>query len=114
MYISFYTNIYFLLQLLEPNVVIRVREVDQSLVESILSAASSKYKDLTGKDIVLKVDTESYLPPDVTGGIELQAHKGRIKITNTLEARLELIAQQLIPEIRSALFGKNPNRKFVD
>lgn len=39
---------------------------------------------------------------------------GRIKINNTLESRLELIAQQLVPEIRSALFGSNPNRKFTD
>lgn len=39
---------------------------------------------------------------------------GRIKISNTLETRLELIAQQLIPEIRTALFGINSNRKFND
>lgn len=39
---------------------------------------------------------------------------GRIKISNTLESRLELIAQQLVPEIRTALFGRNPNRKFTD
>lgn len=39
---------------------------------------------------------------------------GRIKVSNTLETRLELIAQQLVPDIRSALFGSNPNRKFDD
>lgn len=36
------------------------------------------------------------------------------QISNTLESRLELIAQQLLPEIRTALFGRNPNRKFTD
>lgn len=36
------------------------------------------------------------------------------QISNTLESRLELIAQQLIPEIRNALFGRNINRKFTD
>jgi Archaeal/vacuolar-type H+-ATPase subunit E len=95
-------------------VIIRVREVDQSIVEGILDVAAAKYKDATGKEVILKVDTETFLPPDITGGVELQAQKGRIKISNTLEARLDLIAQQLVPEVRAALFGRNPNRKFAD
>jgi len=103
-----------LLQLLETNVLVRVREADQKIVESILDAVAAKYKDTTGKEVIMKVDTESFLPPDITGGVELQAQKGRIKIANTLEARLDLIAQQLVPEIRGALFGRNPNRKFAD
>lgn len=36
------------------------------------------------------------------------------QVPNTLESRLELISQQLVPEIRQALFGRNPNRKFTD
>lgn len=103
-----------LLQLLETNVLVRVREADQKIVESILDSVAAKYKDTTGKEVIMKVDTESFLPPDITGGVELQAQKGRIKIANTLEARLDLIAQQLVPEIRGALFGRNPNRKFAD
>lgn len=75
---------------------------------------AAKYKDATGKDILLKIDSENSLPTDTTGGIELVAHQGRIRINNTLEARLELIAQQLVPEIRTALFGRNVNRRFTD
>jgi len=103
-----------LLQLLEASVLVRVREADQSIVDGILDVAAAKYKDITGKEVILKVDTESFLPADMTGGVELQAQKGRIKISNTLEARLDLIAQQLVPEVRGALFGRNPNRKFAD
>ncbi|XP_066999037.1 V-type proton ATPase subunit E [Anabrus simplex] len=103
-----------LYQLLEPSVNIRVREADKSAVQGILSSIADEYKKATGKDINLKVDTESYLSAETTGGVELQAQKGRIKIVNTMEARLDLIAQQLVPEIRSALFGRNPNRKFAD
>lgn len=36
------------------------------------------------------------------------------QVPNTLESRLELISQQLVPEIRNALFGRNVNRKFTD
>jgi V-type H+-transporting ATPase subunit E len=83
-------------------------------VEGLLHGVAAKYKDATGKEVNVKVDTENFLSPDITGGVELQAQKGRIKISNTLEARLDLIAQQLVPEIRGALFGRNPNRKFAD
>ena len=48
------------------------------------------------------------------GGVELTAAKGKIKCVNTLEGRLELISNQLLPSIRVALFGRNPNRQFDD
>lgn len=100
--------------MLEANVVIRIREKDQALVESILEDVSAQYKKISGKDINIKIDPDTFLPADTCGGIDLLAQKGKIKINNTLESRLELIASQLIPEIRIALFGRNPNRKFND
>lgn len=103
-----------LLQLLEPSVTLRVREVDVNLVESLIPSMTDQYKEMSGKDLLIKVDKETYLPVDTCGGIELVAQRGRIKIPNTLESRLDLIAQQLIPEIRNALFGRNLNRKFTD
>lgn len=83
-------------------------------MENILPIVEKKYKDACGADVNLKIEPDSYLPRDTTGGVELWAKGGRIKINNTLEARLDLIAEQLIPEIRNALFGRNVNRKFTD
>ncbi|XP_020290244.1 V-type proton ATPase subunit E [Pseudomyrmex gracilis] len=103
-----------LYQLTESNVTLRVRQVDLAIVESILSGVQQTYKQKTKKDVTLKIDSDNFLPGESCGGVELLAARGRIKISNTLETRLELIAQQLIPEIRSALFGSNPNRKFND
>lgn len=103
-----------LFQLIEPTVSLRVRQEDKKLVESLLGRAAADYKDKIKKDVQLKVDAEHNLPADACGGVELVAARGRIKINNTLESRLELIAQQLLPEIRTALFGRNPNRKFTD
>lgn len=100
--------------MLESNVVIRIREKDQPLVQSMLEDLASEYKTTSGKEITLKIDNEGYLPPETCGGIDLYAQRGRIKINNTLESRLELISSQLIPQIRIALFGRNPNRKFDD
>ncbi|XP_050354548.1 V-type proton ATPase subunit E [Nymphalis io] len=103
-----------LFQLVEPAVTIRVRQADKSLVESLFGRVQQDYKAKIKKDIQLKVDPDHYLSADTCGGVELIAAKGRIKICNTLESRLELIAQQLLPEIRTALFGRNPNRRFTD
>ncbi|KAL1138779.1 hypothetical protein AAG570_008841 [Ranatra chinensis] len=103
-----------ILQLLEPSVTLRTREIDQELVRDVLPAVITRYKEMTGKEISLRVDPENFLPNDTCGGVELLAHGGRIKINNTLESRLDLIAQQLVPQVRTALFGRNPNRKFTD
>lgn len=99
---------------METQVTIKVREEDQTLVNSLLSAVAAEYKDRIKRDVNLKVDSESFLPKDTCGGVELVSQRGRIKIVNTLESRLDLIAQQLLPDIRAALFGPNPSRKFTD
>lgn len=63
---------------------IRVRQVDKSLVESLLGRAQADYKAKLKKDIQLKVDPDTYLSPDTCGGIELIAAKGRIKVNRLL------------------------------
>ena len=98
--------------------------------------SSAEYKVKVNKDCQVKLDTENWLPADRykcnllitlfyeqleygiklpihllrTGGIEILAQKGKIKVDNTLEARLEMISQQILPSIRGKLFGSNPNR----
>lgn len=99
---------------METHVLIRVREEDHLLVEGLLPAITNEYKDRIKRDTSLKIDTDTFLPKETCGGVELIAQRGRIKIVNTLESRLELIAQQLLPDIRSAIFGTNVNRRFTD
>ena len=48
------------------------------------------------------------------GGVEIYNGDRKIKVSNTLESRLDLIAQQMMPEVQGALFGANANRKFLD
>merc|ERR1711983_467101 len=101
-------------QLLEPALVLRCRQVDQQIVESVIPASVAEYKAKVNKDCQVKVDTDNWLPSDCTGGIEILAFKGKIKVDNTLEARLNMISQQILPEVRNKLFGANPSRKFTD
>ncbi|XP_050301072.1 V-type proton ATPase subunit E [Anthonomus grandis grandis] len=103
-----------LYQLFEANVTVRVRPQDRTLVQSVLPTVATKYRDVTGRDVHLSIDDETQLSESVTGGIELLCKQNKIKVCNTLEARLDLISQQLVPQIRNALFGRNVNRKFTD
>lgn len=42
----------------------------------------------------------------------MTAQQGRIRLDNTLEQRLKLLEEQMLPELRLDLFGPNKNRKF--
>ncbi|XP_068209895.1 V-type proton ATPase subunit E [Palaemon carinicauda] len=101
-----------LCQLLESDLVIRCRRADHPLVETVIPITTEKYREQTGRTCKLTVDTTNWLPAEICGGIELVTRGNRIKISNTLEARLDMLAQQMLPEIRQMLFGSNPNRKF--
>nr|XP_027223487.1 V-type proton ATPase subunit E-like [Penaeus vannamei] len=102
-----------LCQLLEPSLILRCRRADQSLVEHSMAKALATYRSLTGRDCKLQIDTANWLPAEICGGVELLTKGNRIKVSNTLEARLEMLAQQmLLGPIELCCFGPNPNRKF--
>lgn len=102
-----------LVKLLEPIVVITTREIDQPLIKDCLEEMSNHYKAITQKEILLKLDTDSYLASESAGGIVLHTQNNRIILSNTLEERLELTIQKSIPEIKATLFGPNMNRKYL-
>lgn len=103
-----------LLQLMESEVTIRCRHQDMRLVQACVDSALKEYQNLTKQKCKVAIDKENFLPSDICGGIDAYSQRGKIKVSNTLESRLEMISQQLLPEIRVALFGRNPNRKFSD
>ncbi|KAG9469961.1 V-type proton ATPase subunit E 1 [Eleutherodactylus coqui] len=103
-----------LYQLLESKVVIRCRKQDLPLIKAAVQKSIPIYKAATKREMEVIIDQESHLAPEIAGGIEVYNGDGKIKVANTLESRLDLIAQQMMPEIRVALFGANTNRKFLD
>lgn len=124
-----------LLQLLEEKVQVIARQKDAELVKSSVEEAKKKFKDISGRSVEIQVKHD--LKKDSSGGVVLYGHGGRIKIDNTLDARLKLLEEQvstrdgggvdclsrladdcllfaqMLPEIRLDLFGPNPNRKFT-
>lgn len=101
-----------LLRLLEPVVIVRCRPQDHLLVEAAVQKAIPEYMTVTQKCVEVQVDREVHLAMNASGGVEVYSGDQKIKVSNTLESRLDLLAEQKIPQIRKALFGANPNRKF--
>jgi len=103
-----------LYQLIEDTVIIRCRQKDLALVQEVFPLAVNSFKQATKRDSKVTIDTSNFLSPDLAGGVELVTPSGKIKVENTLESRLELICQQMLPDLKEILFGVNLNRKFRD
>lgn len=103
-----------LFQILEPEVTLKCRKVDVALVKQVKERANKIYKSSTAKDCKIIVDEEDFLGSDVSGGVQLVAKNGKIRVVNTLESRLDLLSRQMLPEIRSRLFGDSKTRKFYN
>uniref|UniRef100_A0AC34R833 Vacuolar ATP synthase subunit E n=1 Tax=Panagrolaimus sp. JU765 TaxID=591449 RepID=A0AC34R833_9BILA len=102
-----------LLQLMEPKVVLRCRKEDEKIVSGILKTVAEEQEKACGIKPKIVLDPTP-LPDNIAGGVELYARDSRIMVSSTLESRLGLIADQIVPQIRTALFGPNPNRAFFD
>lgn len=105
-----------LLRLKEPAVILRCREADCWLVQSILEEAREEYANKAKIHTPqIFVDEETYLPPapdantvghSCAGGVVLASKDGKIVCENTLDARLNVVFGQKLPEIRKLLFSK--------
>jgi len=103
-----------LLRLREPAVQLRCRKQDLDAVQSVVDSAKETYAQKVGVDVPeVFVDDKHFLPgppgstnhgSSCTGGVVLATKDGRIVLENTLDARLEVVFKQQLPEIRKRLF----------
>lgn len=100
-----------LLQLMEPRATVLARDDDVQAAQEAAASAAEEYKEITGGASV-EVDVQGGLPADGAGGVKLVGGSGRITIDNTLDERMRLLEDRMLPEIRVDLFGANENRKF--
>ncbi|KAH6939413.1 hypothetical protein HPB50_017808 [Hyalomma asiaticum] len=103
-----------LLRILKEDVKVICRKKDVALVKPVAESAAKKYRDMTKLKVTVSVDTKNFLPDLCFGGVVLATSEGRVLLSNTLESRLELISQRMLPEIRSGLFGTNTHRKYLE
>jgi len=98
------------LQLLDAEVNIHVREADAATAKQAAEAASDQYTEISGRRVEYELVTS--LSPDLAGGVKLVNGNKRITLDNTLDERLRLLEDRMLPEIRNDLYGSNENRKF--
>ncbi|KAG7092187.1 hypothetical protein E1B28_008556 [Marasmius oreades] len=98
------------LRILENSIVIYARAKDVDLVKQASVSAAKTYKEISGREVETRV--EGNLNDDLAGGVKLASSTGRITLNNTLDERLRLLEDRMLPEIRNDLFGANENRKF--
>lgn len=103
-----------LFQLLEEKVTIRCRQADVPLIREVMGKSAEAYKGASQRDVKITIDQENFLPLDSSGGIELSAQHNKVKVVNTLDSRLDMMTEQMLPRLRELLFGENANRKFLD
>jgi len=99
-----------LLQLLEPSATVYARAKDAAIAARALDGAKKTYYDISGRQVELELDAS--LGDELAGGIKLISGSRRITLDNTLDERLRLLEDRMLPEIRYDLFGPNGNRKF--
>ncbi|EPZ36540.1 ATPase, V1/A1 complex, subunit E domain-containing protein [Rozella allomycis CSF55] len=100
-------------QLMETNIVIQCRRQDEEMVKNAIQYACEQYNSQLHRNVNATIDSQ-YLFDTCAGGIIASANDGRIRCANTFESRLELLSQQMLPDIRLMLFGPSENRKFFD
>ena len=93
--------------------VVRCREMDVSTVKIAMAEAEAKVPGLK-----LQLDTHVSLPPppetskegaSCVGGVHVISADGKIICNNSLDDRLSVAFDRNQPEIRTAIFGANPN-----
>merc|ERR1712137_406768 len=101
------------LKLREAEVSVICRREDDDIVKEALPGAIEAYKQKSGIDAKVTVEAKHKLAPApsgkpgafCSGGIVLAAREGRILCNNTLDQRISLASEGLLPEIRAALFS---------
>jgi len=98
-----------LAKLLDSNVTLRCKESDLSQVEAAIPTAVSSFLEKHGKagaNCVVTVNKGAWLPASEAGGVILIGSTGKVQVDNTFSARMEIAAEQLMPQMKPLLFGK--------
>ncbi|KXS21230.1 ATPase, V1/A1 complex, subunit E [Gonapodya prolifera JEL478] len=101
-----------LYQLMEKDIIIQVRKKDVALLEAVLPAAKKEFEEALKIPSNATIDKNNFLPENSAGGVVLFALGNRIKCSNTLESRLEILGETALPDVRTMLFVVSTSRKF--
>jgi len=101
-------------QVMEPEMTVQCRPQDAAYVQSIIPQVAAEYEAAVKQPVKARLDTSATLPQDSAGGVVVSALGDRIRVSNTLESRLEELGQVALPDIRTLLFGVSQTRAFYN
>ncbi|KAM0752304.1 hypothetical protein T439DRAFT_355163 [Meredithblackwellia eburnea MCA 4105] len=99
-----------LFTIMEKDITVSGRKVDSKFLKTAAAAAAKEFEAQAG--FAVKLEVKEDLPKESAGGVTISGYGNRITVNNTLDERLRLLEERMLPEIRESLFGKNENRKF--
>lgn len=102
-----------LAKVLEPHAVVSCRQADKAAVEAAIPAAVEKFLAKHGKEGATcnVVVSEDFLKDTMldgsamAGGVVIRSKSGHITVDNTLNARLAIAQEVMLPRLKSELFG---------
>ncbi len=110
--------------MMEQEVEVRCRQVDANVVKAELPHAISEFVEFVRSEcgvtpiINATVNENAFLPgprkagvlgASCAGGVIISARHGKILCRNTLNARLDVAFEELLPTTREMLFGRRPD-----
>lgn len=95
---------------------LQCRACDIELVRDACVEVKAIYeKEMKGTESVeFVIDEAECLEKESPGGVVLSVMEGRIRAKNTLDERLELLGEAMLPDIRILLFGVSESRAFYN
>ncbi len=103
-----------LYQLCDPQVTLQCKQSEKVLVSQAVEEAKKVYESNLHTQVNIVMNEQDFLPEKSAGGIALSVMQDRIRSVNTLEARLDLLSESMLPDIRILLFGPSENRRFYN
>ncbi|KAH8915436.1 ATPase V1 A1 complex subunit E [Atractiella rhizophila] len=98
--------------MMEKQIILQCRKKDVDIVNAAIGDAKKEFEEKSKFSVDIQVQPE--LSDESAGGVKLSNPSGNIIIDNTVDERLRLLEEKMLPELRTALFGENPNRKFYN
>lgn len=94
-----------LYKILETSFIIKLREQDVKLVESLLKEIEEEYITQTGLPSVELIisDNEFLVPDHCSGGCIISNKENKISVDNTFDERVKILKHESLPAIRKIL-----------
>lgn len=96
----------------ESKLLLTVREKDVAVAQRAAEKAKATLEG--GDKIDIAISKTGFIDADSAGGVLVSTADRKIVVNNSLEERLHLLGQKILPLIRLELFGPSKTRKYFD